>query len=68
MFDEYLDILKEKNHGWNSCKRNKKGRWKEKEDKSLKRVIYLGIATNQTIQRVVEKCVLEHNLLQPILQ
>jgi hypothetical protein len=26
-----------------------------------------GIATNRTIQRVDEKCVLEHNLLQPIL-
>jgi hypothetical protein len=46
----------------------KEGRWKEKEDKSLKRVINLGIATNRTIQRVVEKCVLKHNLLQPILQ
>ncbi len=50
------------------AKEIKKGRWKEREDKSLKRIIYLGITTNQTIQRVVEKCVLEHNLLQPRLQ
>lgn len=50
------------------AKEIKEGRWKESEDKSLKRVINFGIATNQTIQRGVEKCVVEHNFLQPRLQ
>jgi hypothetical protein len=49
------------------AKETKEGKWKESKDKSLKKVINLGVATNQTIQRVVEKCVLEHNLLQPRL-
>jgi hypothetical protein len=29
-FDEYLDILKEKKHGWNSFKRNQKRKVKGK--------------------------------------
>ncbi len=39
-----------------NCKGIGKGRWKEREDKWLKKTIDQGIATNRTIQKVVEKC------------
>jgi hypothetical protein len=49
------------------AKEIKEGKWKESKDKSLKKVINLETTTNRAIERVVEKCVLEHNLLRPRL-
>jgi len=34
----------------------REGRWKEKEDQKLTKVIDLKIATNWIVQKVVEKC------------
>jgi hypothetical protein len=39
-----------------------KRKWKERENKQLKKELDLGTTTNQAVQRVVDKCV-EHNLL-----
>lgn len=35
----------------------KEGRWKEREDKWLKRVIDIGTTTNWVVHRIAKKCI-----------
>jgi hypothetical protein len=59
---EQLDIVRKNSMEKKIEEEIGKRKWKERENKQLKKELDLGTTTNQAVQRVVDKCV-EHNLL-----